>query len=162
MIQGVIQRLSIVQQSDLRLMLREYPLLDWGIAFALCMLALALFVADFAVSAVIAGGIGIYFLLTGRVRQLDFNVATGQLLINYQTPIRNQTVSEIPLHEIQRAYLLQGDDGATQIILVRIDGEELGISVYSDDVAPWKETIVIAINAVLFAAHQHTDDEPLH
>ena len=44
MIQGVIQRLSIVQQSDLRLMLREYPLLDWGIAFALCMLALALFV----------------------------------------------------------------------------------------------------------------------
>ena len=159
MIQGVIQRLIIVQQSEGRLLLREYPLLDWGIAFALFTLALALSVANFLVSAVIAGGIGIYFLLTGRVRTIDFDTSRGKILTSYQTPISNQAVSDIPLDDIQHAYLLKGDDAGTQIILVRTDGEELGISVYSNDIASWKDDIVIAINAVLFTAHQQSNDD---
>lgn len=158
MIQGVIQRLNIIQQSEQRLILREYPLLDWGIAFALFTLALALSVSNFTVSAVIAGGIGIYFLLTGRVRTIDFNVPYSKVLTSYQTPLSNKTVSDIALEDIQRAYLLQGDDAGTQIVLVRTDGEELGISVYSDDIASWKDDIVIAINAVLFVAHQQNED----
>ena len=55
---------------------------------------------------------------------------------------------------LHRAYLYTGDDDGTQIILVRRDGEEFGISVYSDDPSPWKEPIVVAINGILNEAHK--------
>lgn len=154
MIQDLIQRLSIVQQTTSRLVLRELPLLDWGATFILLIVALLLSIAEFWTSAGIAILIAFYFIFAGRMRVLEFDAGMGKLLIHYQTPLKRDTVSDIDLHTVQRAYLFKGDDNGTQIILVRRDGEELGISVYSQEMTPWKEPIVIAINAILHEAHK--------
>ncbi|MEO1290581.1 MAG: hypothetical protein AAFV93_22795 [Chloroflexota bacterium] len=154
MIQGVIQRLSIAEQTASRLVLRELPLLDWGAGFLLVIVALMLSINSFWTSAVLALAIALYFLLAGRVRLIEFDISAGTMQIHYQTPLKRNTVNTIKLETIQRAYLYTGDDDGTQIILVRRDGEELGISVYSDDIASWKEPIVVAVNAILYEAHK--------
>jgi hypothetical protein len=155
--QGVIQRLAIVQQTETRLVLRELPIFDWAIAFALVITALILSIAQFWISALIAVAVGIYFILQGRVRLIIFDVSTAKMTVQFRSPLNKQNISEIFLSEIQRAYLFKGDDAGTQIILVRVDGEEMGMSTYSNDMSPWKEDIVIAITAILHEAHK--DDE---
>jgi len=152
--QGILQRLNIIEQTETRLVLRELPLFDYAVAFALIITALILSVASFWYSAGIAAVIALYFILQGRVRLIIFDADAGGMLIHYQTPLRKETVSAIELREIQRAYLFKGDDMGTQIILVQVDGEEMGISIYSNDMNPWKDDIVIAINAILHEAHR--------
>lgn len=154
MIQDVVQRLSIIQQTSSRLVLRELPLLDWSATFILLISALLLSVAEFWISAVIAVLIAFYFIFAGRLRIIEFDASLSTMLIHYQTPFKRHTVNELNLDTLQRAYLFRGDDNGTQIILVRRDGEEFGISVYSEDSSDWKEPIVIAINAILYEAHK--------
>ena len=157
MLQGVIQRLYIIEQSKTRLSLREYPLLDWAVAFLLAVTVIILMIADFQISAGVAGGVALFFIIQGRIRTITFDADSDTMQISYQSPLRKQVATEILLHDIQRAYLYKGDDEGTQIILVHIKGEELGISVYSEDISVWKDDIVIAINAILYEAHK--DDE---
>ncbi|MEM9955664.1 MAG: hypothetical protein AAF846_28950 [Chloroflexota bacterium] len=159
MIQGVVQRLSIAEQTSSRLVLCELPLLDWGAGFLLVIVALMLSINSFWTSAVLALAIALYFLLAGRVRLIEFDISAETMQIHYQTPLKRNTVNTIKLETIQRAYLYTGDDEGTQIILVRRDGEELGISVYSDDIASWKEPIVVAVNAILYEAHKTSTSE---
>lgn len=154
MLHGIIQRLQIIYQTDDKLILRELPLLDWGLAFFLAITTLILVISEFWVSAGVAGGVALFFILQGRTRIITFDADANFMRIDYQTPLQKQVINEIPLQNIQRAYLYKGDDDGTQIILVHTDGEELGISVYSRDVTIWKDDIVIAINAVLHEAHK--------
>ena len=151
---GILQRLNIIQQTDTQLVLRELPLLDYLIAFALIVVALIVSVASFRASAGIAVILALFFVLQGRVRLIVFDATAGNMMVYYQTPIRKAPVSEINLADIQRAYLYKGDSGGTQIILVRMEGEEMGISVYSSDMTRWKDDIVIAINAILHQAYR--------
>ena len=154
MLHGVIQRLRIIHQTDTTLILRELPLLDWGLAFFLAITSLILVISQFWTSAGVAAGVALFFILQGRTRLITFDADTNFLNIEYQTPLRKQVINELPLQNIQRAYLYKGDDDGTQIVLVHIDGEELGISVYSRDVNIWKDDIVIAINTILHEAHK--------
>ena len=154
MLQGVIQRLYIIEQSKTRLSLREYPLLDWAVAFLLAVTVIILMIADFQISAGVAGGVALFFIIQGRIRTITFDADSDTMQISYQSPLRKQVATEILLHDIQRAYLYKGDDEGTQIILVHVNGEELGISVYSEDISVWKDDIVIAINAILYEAHK--------
>lgn len=156
---GILQRLIIIEQTETRLILRELPLFDYAVAFALIITGLILSVVNFWFSAGIAAVIALYFILQGRVRMIVFDADTGGMIVLYQTPLKKVPVSEIDLAEIKRAYLFKGDDGGTQIILVQVDGEEIGISVYSNDMNPWKDDIVIAINAILYQAHKASKDE---
>lgn len=151
---GVLQRLSIIQQTENQLILRELPLLDWGIAILLAMTAMMLTIVQFWISAGVAAGVALFFIIQGRTRPISFDVDSNQMLIRYQTPLSSQIATDMGLHEIQRAYLYKGDDDSTQIVLLRVDGEELGLSVYSKDLHPWKDDIVIAINAILHEAHK--------
>lgn len=154
MLHGVIQRLQIIHQTDDKLILRELPLLDWGLAFFLAITTLVLVISEFWVSAGVAGGVALFFILQGRMRLITFDADANFMRIDYQTPLRKQVINEIPLQNIQRAYLYKGEDDGTQIVLVHIDGEELGISIYSRDVTIWKDDIVIAINTILHEAHK--------
>ena len=47
MLHGVIQRLRIIHQTDTKLILRELPLLDWGLAFFLAITSLILVISQF-------------------------------------------------------------------------------------------------------------------
>lgn len=158
MLQGVIQRLQIIHQTDTKLVLRELPLLDWGIAFLLGITTIIIAIAQFWVSAGVAGGIALFFVLQGRMRLITFDADANIMQIEHHTPLRKHIINELTLESIQRAYLYKGDDDGTQIILVHVDGEELGISVYSNDVNIWKDDIVIAINAILYEAHKDDGD----
>ncbi|GAB5492064.1 MAG: hypothetical protein Phog2KO_22790 [Phototrophicaceae bacterium] len=154
MLQGVIQRLYIIRQSDTQLNLREYPLLDWAVAFFLGIIVIILMIADFQISAGVAGGVALFFIIQARIRTINFDTDSNIMQIGYQSLLRQQVATEILLSDIQRAYLYKGDDEGTQIILVHVKGEELGISVYSEDISVWKDDIVIAINAILYEAHK--------
>ena len=151
---GILQRLNIIEQTDRRLVLRERPLLDYLVGFALVVGALLVWIAGLRAIPGIALALALYFIVQGRVRLIVFDSDTGKMLIHYQTILKKEVASEINLNEIKRAYLFKGDDMATQIILVRVDAEEMGLSVYSNDINPWKDDIVIAINAILHEAHR--------
>lgn len=154
-----MQKLTITRQTETHLVLRELPLLDYGIAFVVLITSLILLVANFWISAGIAAVIALYFIFQGKMRLICFDADAGKMLIHYQTPLKKETVSDIQLSDIQRAYLFKGDDEGTQIILLRGDAEEMGISAYSNDMTPWKDDIVIAINAILHEAYKANSDE---
>lgn len=147
--QGIVQRLSIIQQTEKQLVLRELPLFDYAIAFVLIIIGMMLLIAKFWISAGIATVIALYFMAQGKRRMIHFDVDAGKMSIYYQTLLKKETVSDIQIRDIQDAYLYQGDDGGTQIILRGTDAEEMGISAYSNDMTLWKEDIVIAINTIL-------------
>lgn len=158
MIQGVLQRLQILEVSDCKLVLRELPLLDWLVAGVLLLIGLGMAVATLWITALVAVTVGILFVLLARTRLILFNAEDNMLRVSYQSPLRTTTVLQMGLHEISRAYLNADDSGGTQIMLVTVMGDEWGLSVYSRDLRPWKDDIVIAINAVLHQAHKHVPE----
>lgn len=160
-INGVLQRLYITSESDTQLVLQEFPVVDYVAAAALTLLTLILSIAGTWISAALAGGVALFFVLQARVRTIKFDLATDSMVITANTPISSQVLSSEDLAAIQRAYLFKADDGNSQIVLVRVDGEELGLSVYSQDseMRPWKEPIVIAINKILHAARKNRTEQ---
>ncbi|MEL6308878.1 MAG: hypothetical protein AAFQ52_12115 [Chloroflexota bacterium] len=161
MLAGVLQRLYITDQSKARLVLQEYPVLDYGVAILLTFLTMALSIAGSWISASVAGGFAIFFALQAKTRVITFDVASDSMLISVRSAFNSRHLSSADLATIQRAYLFKADDGSSQIVLVRADGEEMGLSVYSKDseVRPWKEPLVIAINEILHDAHKTRDEQ---
>lgn len=158
MIIGILQKLSIIDRSDVRLVLRELPLFDWLAAFGLLLLALIMWLANFApISAVISIGMALFLVLFAKTRLIIFTTQPNLMQVILQSPLQSRIAKEISLHQISRAYLKKDEEGGTQVILVQSDGEELGLSVYSKDLRDWKEEIVIAINEILHNAHK---DDP--
>lgn len=159
MIDGVLQKLVITKQTRTLLILREQPLLEWVMAGVLFIVAInAGLLFNLWITAVGALIIGIYMVAwQAQTRIITFDANANTLVVALNTPLRQQIVTQEALHDIIRAYLAKDENGATQIILVRANGDEMGLSVYSRDANPWKETITIAINAVLHEAHK--DDE---
>jgi hypothetical protein len=102
--------------------------------------------------------LGIFFVMQGRIRVIRFDADANTMTVEYVYLYKRIHASTKPLHEISRAYLDKADDDSTQIILVDVTGEEAGLSVYSRDIRPWKEEIVIAINTVLHEAHKDDAD----
>ena len=94
MLQGVIQRLYIIEQSKTRLSLREYPLLDWAVAFLLAVTVIILMIADFQISAGVAGGVALFFIIQGRIRTITFDADSDTMQISYQSPLRKQLQSQ--------------------------------------------------------------------
>lgn len=158
MIFGVLQKLNIIQQTQTKLVLREQPLLEWFGAGGLLLLATNLAFLNFWLTASAAVVLALFVAAQARTRIIRFDAVHNQLTINLNSLFSKQQVMSEVLNEIARAYLHQDDGGSTQIILVRADGKELGLSVYSRDAQPWKETITIAINAVLHEAHRDDND----
>lgn len=156
---GVLQRLSIIEQSPQRLVLRELPLMEWLFAGALFLTAINLAFFDLWITAMITVVIALAYSLQTRIRLIVFDVASGTMQVWYQYPLKQKMVNQERLDEISRAYLSQDDTGATQIVLVKTNGLEMGLSVYSQDVKDWKEVVVIAINAILHEAHRDDDDK---
>ena len=154
---GILQKLSILQRSDERLVLRELPLLDWLMSLVILLFALIMWIAGSTITMVIAIAIALFLVLQARVRLIIFTTEPNLMQVHLQSPLKRQLVSEVSLHHISRAHLKKDDLGASQIILVQTDGEELGLSVYSKDMNEWKEEIVIAINEILHNAHR---DDP--
>lgn len=159
MLAGILQKLTIIDTTDERLLLREYPLLDWVVVAALFILAANMAILNIWITAVAGVTLGMFFWLRARTRYILFDVAEDLLLVEHHSILQQETVLRVPLEHISRAYLHKADDGSTQIILVNDVGEEMGLSVYSRDMQPWKEEIVIAVNAILHTAHKRREDE---
>ena len=159
MIQGVLQRLSIVQQTKTQLVLRELPLLDWAVAIGLVLIALILAQFGIWISVYVAFGLSIYFLVQGRIRIIRFDIENDRMVEFFQTPLRQEGGFSYELDTIQRAYVYKGDDSGTQVVLVMKNGEEVGLSVYSQDTTAWKDDIVFAINAILYEARKPVEDD---
>jgi pheromone shutdown protein TraB len=158
MIQGVLQRLQILEQSEGKLVLRELPLLDWLIAGAVLMFAIAAAVGALWLTALVAFIVAMLFVLMARTRIIVFSAEDNMLRVRYQSLLRSSTVLQMGLHELSRAYLSEDDDSCTQVMLVTVMGDEWGLSVYSRDLRPWKDDIVLAINAVLHQEHKRVPD----
>lgn len=158
MIQGVLQRLQILEQSDGKLVLRELPLLDWLVASVIVLFGIGAAIGALWLTALVALIIAALFVLMARTRIILLSAEDNMLQVRYQSPLRSSTVLQMGLHELSRAYLREDDDGSTQIMLVTVMGEEWGLSVYSRDLRPWKDDIVIAINAVLHQEHKRVPD----
>jgi hypothetical protein len=157
MFAGVFQKMSIIQMSDSRLVLRELPLLDWLMALVILAASAVMWIASLNVTAVIALAISLFMVLQARVRLLIFTTEPNLMQVLFQSPLQSRKVIELSLHQVSRAYLQKDELGGSQIILVQTDGDEMGLSVYSRDVKDWKEEIVIAINTILHNAHK---DDP--
>lgn len=158
MILGLLQKLDIIRQSDTELLLREQPLLEWLAAGVLTVIAINMALLDLSLTAGAAFLIGLYLIVQAQTRLIHFNAASDTLTVSLKGLLRNQQPVQERLANISRAYLQQDEEGATQIILVRVDGEEMGLSVHSRDAKPWKEEITIAINELLHEAHRDDAD----
>lgn len=158
MLNGILQKLNIIVYTDTRLVLREYPRMEWLAVLGLLIVAANTAIWGFWVTAAVALGIAVLLGTQAEVRTITFDVATDQMTIHLQAPLRNRLVNRIPLHHISRAYLSQAQTDHTQIVLVSVVGDEMGLSVYSRDVRPWKDDIVIAINAILHQAHKDAEE----
>lgn len=155
---SVLEKLSIVEQTDTQLVLRELPLLDWLVAGAIFITALQFMLFDFRITAVVAVAIAAIFAIRARTRLISFDAETNLMQVRYQSLLRTQVIEEIGLHQISRAYLHKDDTGQSQIILVTALGDEMGLSAYSNDMNDWKSPIVVAINTLLHEAHQDDGD----
>ncbi|QPC82429.1 hypothetical protein G4Y79_22535 [Phototrophicus methaneseepsis] len=148
MIWGVFQHLRIVTTTPGRLVLRELPLLEWLMAFAVMLLGFNFIIMNMTITAVGAFLVALVIVMSSRSRILIFDAADRELRILFQYPLRQRVVNQIPLAQIDRAYLSKDDNDSTQIILVTQRGD-MGLSVYSRDNRPWKEDICKAINDFL-------------
>jgi hypothetical protein len=158
MIFGVLQQLRLIQQSEKHLVLREFPLFEYLIIVALLLGAGNMALFSLWATAIGAIGIALIFALLTRMRDIDFDGEADVMRIVFRYPLRSRIINEMPLEQIERAYLRHDDNDYTQIILVTTQGET-GLSVYSRDLRPWKETLVIAINAFLHDARQRRADQ---
>lgn len=154
MINGVLQRLTIVEFSDTRLVLREQPLLAWLITGILFAIAVTLLLFQLWGTAFLAFVIGCVFLIDAHMRLICFDANSNSMTVDYVYLYRRKTIIITELHTIAEAYLNTAADGHTQIILIDSMGNETGLSVYSRDVRSWKDDIVVAINTVLHAASE--------
>lgn len=158
MIWGVLQRLDIVTKEPGRLLLRELPLLEWLIAGALFLGAINLAILGLTLTGLGALIVGVLLILLSRMRFVLFDAENGVMQVWYHYPLRRRMANEYPLEKIHQAYLKPGDEGYTQVILSTMGGE-LGLTVYSKDMRPWKEEIVFAINAFLHDARVKEDED---
>ncbi|MDQ7026808.1 MAG: hypothetical protein Q9P01_16075 [Anaerolineae bacterium] len=149
MINGVLQPLTIVEISDTRLVLREQPRLAWFIAGILFAIAAILLLFQFWGTAFLAFVIACIFLVDARTRLICFDTHTHTMTVDYVYLYRRKTINVTELHKLGEAYLHTAADGHSQIILIDKMSNEMGFSVYSRDIRPWKEDIVVAINTIL-------------
>lgn len=148
MIWGVFQQLKIIIATPTRLVLRELPLLEWFMAFAVMLLGVNFIFLGTTITAVGAFLVAMAIVLFSRSRLLIFDASNRELQIVFQYPLRQRIINQIPLRQIDRAYIRVDDNDSSQIILATQRGE-MGLSVYSRDTRPWKEDVCKAINDFL-------------
>ena len=148
MIWGVFQQLRIVVATPTRLVLRELPLMEWLLAFVMLLVGVNFIVIGLSLTTLGAFFIAMVIVLLSRSRLLIFDAAEKELRIVFQYPFWQRVVNQVPLVQIERAYVRKSDTGSTQIILATQRGE-MGLSVYSRDMQPWKEAVCQAINDFL-------------
>lgn len=157
MFQSILQRLTIVHESDDQLVLREQPIMDWGIAAALVLTGLIMLIAAFWITGILAFAFAAFFFLQANTRTITFNTNPNIMCIRYQSLLNQNQICEVSLHSISRAYLHRGEDDGVQVVLTMTDGEEMGLSSYIKDKVTWQEDVVLAINGLLHNAHK---DDP--
>jgi hypothetical protein len=159
---GVFNRQTIVEQSKAQLVIREQPLAEWLFAAVILLAAANAAIFQFRVTAGAGVIIAAAVVLRARTRYITFDMPSETLTIAFQTPLKRETVNTIELPKVKRAYLKKENSGHTQIILVDVFGQEMGLSVYSRDMMPWKEDVILAVNAFLheFQQQQEDDEEP--
>ena len=156
---GVFNRQTIIEQTGGRLVLRERPLAEWLFAAVIVLAGFNAAIFQFWVTVIAALLIASFVVLRAKTRYLIFDAPSETLHIVFQTPFRRETVNAIELPKVKRAYLKKDEDGHTQIILVDVFEQEMGLSVYSRDMTPWKEDVILAINAFLHDFQQQQDDD---
>lgn len=156
---SVLEKLTIIEETKTRLVLRELPLLEWLIAGAIFVSAILFALFELWITAIGAVVIGVWFIARANMRLIIFDADTNLMQIRFQSLLSSSTMHEIGLHEVSRALLRKEDTGHSQILLITITGDELGLSAYSQDVNDWKAPIVIAINTILHEAHKDDGED---
>jgi len=145
-----IQRLTIAEQTTERLLLREYPRMEWLFGLALALGSIIPLAMNLSLTGVATLAAGLLIGLRARRRDILFDRAAGTMTAGYYNVFRGQVVNTIPLMEIKSAYLRVDESGSSQVILLTIHGES-GLTVYSKDVVDWKTPLVDAVNQFLGA-----------
>jgi hypothetical protein len=146
---GVLERLFLVRQTDTTLVLREYPLLAWLFGGALIIGTGNLWLLGLHVTAVgaLVGGVLIFAL--ARVRVLTFDREANLFTVRLVAPLRRSTPIQRSLSDLQEVSVAEFESGHTQLVITFADGQEMGLSVFSKDIADWKTPLATAIQAML-------------
>ena len=149
MIYSVLQKLTIIELTTTRLVLRELPLLEWLLIGGLFIVAAIMAILGFKITAVCAFLIALYVGFQTRIRLIVFDIEDHTMSIGYRYLLSFQIVMTKTLSEISQITLHTGEDGGTQIILIDQDQDRMGLSAYSRDLRPWKEPIITAIHTLI-------------
>jgi hypothetical protein len=147
MIFGVLERLFIVEHTDRRLILREYPLLGWLFGGAFIIGSGNLFLIGLDATALGSVVLGILCFMLSRVRVLTFDREHQRLQVVGWYLIVKRSLLELSFADIQGVSLFEQNQH-TQIVLHTTKGDT-GLSVYSHDLTDWKSPLVEAIEKVL-------------
>ncbi|MCS6836169.1 MAG: hypothetical protein NZ750_09155 [Anaerolineae bacterium] len=148
MLFGVLEQLSIVQNDDQALVLREQPRAAWLLAFGLALTALNLALFGLALTAWGAAGLALLTLLLARGRWLIFDHQAQALQVEWRAWWGVRLAQTLPYDQILRLELRAFPNEQTQIILHSPQGQ-VGLSVCSRDILPWKEEALRAMRAAL-------------
>lgn len=153
MIESILHRLNIIEQTKARLVLRELPLLDWLFAAITFVVVSNLAIFQLWITAVVGVIIATVILFRAQTRDIVFDAASGTMKVYMRSYLGTVEANSFDLDRIDRAFLRHDEDDATQVILVA-RGSQMGLSVYSRDPQGWKEDIVLAVNAFLHEYRQ--------
>jgi len=148
MIMGVLQQLRIIRQDDSCLVLREFPLLEYGFALGLMIGSMSMFMLGLTNSGIGSIVIGVLIVLLSKWRDIIFDHETKQMRVIFRYSYRQRQVMQLDFDAIEDVILQESDTGHTQIVVVTRDGD-LGLSVYSNDMRDWKTGVVEAIREQL-------------
>ncbi len=146
---GVLERLFVVRNEPHVLVLREYPLLAWLAVGALIIAALNMLLFGLHVTALGAIMIAALVILLARVRIVTFDRDADLFTVRLVALLRRSLPIERPLSDIQDVNVAEFESGHTQLVLTFHDGQEMGLSVFSKDIADWKTPLAEAIHAIL-------------
>ncbi len=143
----MLQRLSIIERSKARLVLRELPLAHWFFAGGLFAVGIALAFANLLITAVTAVIVGTYYGATAAIQDIVFDKADGTLTVHRHGLLGRRVLSTLDLEAIVMAFLYE-DGEWSQALLILAD-DQLGLSTYSRQGKAWKAQIVDIINIFL-------------
>jgi len=148
MLFGVLEQLLIVQDDEQALILREQPRAAWLLAFGLGLAALNMALFGLELTAWGAVGLALLALLLARGRWLIFDSQARVLRVEWRAWWGVRLAQSLPYDQIQGLELRAFANEQTQIILHSRQGQ-MGLSVCSRDIIPWKQEALRAMRAAL-------------
>jgi hypothetical protein len=146
---GVLERLFVVRHDETSLVLREYPLLAWLFSGALIIGTGNFWLLGLHATAVGSLILGLLIAGLARVRVISLDKAANTFTVRLVAPLRRSTPMQRPLSDLRDVTVVEFASGHTQLVVTFQDGQEMGLSVYSKDIADWKTPLADTLQTML-------------